>query len=124
MGDAAEFVGEHLDDHDRLLEAMGTPRFWSVALAGQLGGSEVEEVSVEPVGTGQVASCLRVALAHGQPQAPRSVVVKTASSDPVSRATSAALRTSTVFAATCAPAWRSSASVCSSNCACTSARTT
>ena len=92
MGDAAEFVGEHLEDHDRLLEAMGTPRFWSVALAGQLGGSEVEEVSVEPVGTGQVASCLRVALAHGQPQAPRSVVVKTASSDPVSRATSAALR--------------------------------
>jgi hypothetical protein len=92
MSGAAEFVREHLGDHDRLLEAIGNPRFWSVALAEGLGGREVSEVSVDPVGTGQVASCLRVELSHDHPHAPASVVVKTASADPVSRATSAALR--------------------------------
>jgi hypothetical protein len=92
MDDAAEFVREHLQDHGKLLESLGTPRFWSVVMARELGGGEVGDVSVEPVGTGQVASCLRVRLGHDRPQAPRSVVVKTASSDPVSRATSAALR--------------------------------
>lgn len=91
-GDAADFVRGHLTDHDKLLEAVATPEFWTRSLATLLGGAEVSDVMVEPVGTGQVASCLRMRMVHGQPSAPNSVVLKTASSDPISRQTSAALR--------------------------------
>lgn len=79
-------------DHDILLTAIGDPIFWSTLLAAPLDGQGVHDVEVSPVGTGQVASCLRVRLGHDSPAAPRSVVVKTASSDPVSRTTSAMLR--------------------------------
>ena len=87
-----EHVRARLDDHDRLLEAIRTPGFWTVALAGPLGGATVSDVAAEAIGTGQVASCLRIDLVHDSPHAPGSVVVKTASEDPVSRQTSAALR--------------------------------
>jgi len=78
-----------LGDHGALLSALATPELWT-ALLGP-GDAGVAEVSIEPVGTGQVASCLRVRLSHDDGGA-GSVVVKTASSDPVSRSTSAALR--------------------------------
>lgn len=81
-----------LTDHDILLTAIGDPVFWDTLLATPLDGEGVRDVEVTPVGTGQVASCLRVRLEHRADGAPRSLVVKTASSDPVSRSTSAVLR--------------------------------
>lgn len=81
-----------LADHDILLTAIGDPVFWSTLLAAPLDGAGVHDVQMAPVGTGQVASCIRVRLDHDAPGAPRSVVVKTASSNPVSRTTSAMLR--------------------------------
>lgn len=92
QGAAADFVRGHLDHHDELLEAIETPDFWTRSLAPMLGGAPVSDVMVEPIGTGQVASCLRIRLVHDQPSTPTSVVLKTASSDPISRQTSAALR--------------------------------
>jgi len=87
-----DFASRWLADHDLLLAALETPAFWAEVLDGALGGAEPEAVHVEPVGTGQVASCLRVRMAHDIEGAPKSVVAKVASADPVSRATSAALR--------------------------------
>lgn len=85
-------VQDYLRDHAMLLAAFESPAFWSHLLEAELDGAELADVTVEPVGTGQVASCLRVRLAHGHDGGLRSVVVKTASADPVSRSTSAALR--------------------------------
>ncbi len=86
------FIADYLEDHALLLAALETPAFWSSLLSDELAGSEVADVYVEAVGTGQVASCLRIRLAHDAPTAPRSVVAKTGSEDPNSRMMSAALR--------------------------------
>ncbi|MCB0951526.1 MAG: phosphotransferase [Microthrixaceae bacterium] len=87
-----------LADHDMLLAALETPALWSREVADALPDSPITSVSVRPVGTGQVASCLRVVLDHGDAATPNtagsttSFVVKTGSHDPVSRSVSAALR--------------------------------
>lgn len=95
-------LGDLLAHHELLLAAIETPGFWNRELRSVLGERSVTGVLSQPVGTGQVASCVRVSFElDGDDRAttgstdtptPRSVVVKTASSDPVSRMTSAALR--------------------------------
>ncbi|MFV0317513.1 MAG: phosphotransferase [Microthrixaceae bacterium] len=83
-------LADLLTDHDLLVAALGTPALWTRELAGVLDGAEVTDVHVAPVGTGQVASCLRVTLSKGTTQS--SFVVKTGSDDQVNRTVSATLR--------------------------------
>lgn len=94
---AAEYLETLFADHDALLDALGEPWFWSRVFAAESDGAEahgtpVRPTGVEPVGTGQVASCLRVTLEADSAEVPPSVVVKTASAEPSARSTSAALR--------------------------------
>lgn len=62
--------------------------------AGLVHDAEVTALSPTRVGTGQMATSVRYALAwdHDESEAPRSVVAKFASDDPVSRATGQTLR--------------------------------
>jgi hypothetical protein len=65
-----------------------TPTFLTDAL-----GAEVVGVATQPVGTGQVASSIRVTLTYAPgAEGPATVVAKLPSDDPTSRATSAALQ--------------------------------
>ncbi len=75
--DNRQVIAELLEDHTLVLAALETPAFWSDLLGGGHAGASIEDVLVEPVGTGQVASCLRVHLAHESDDLPKSVVVKT-----------------------------------------------
>ncbi len=62
-------------------------------LAGTLHGATVTDVVVEPIGTGQMADCLRCYLSYDHAgTGPASVVVKLPSSDPKSVETAVALR--------------------------------
>lgn len=93
MGDPTSQLPELsdlLEDHDLLLAALGSPAFWQREFADDLDGEDISTVEVSPVGTGQVASCMRVTIGHGASSS--SVVVKTGSDDPVSRSMSATLR--------------------------------
>jgi hypothetical protein len=58
-------------------------------LAGVLGSGEISELTLTPIGTGQMSQSYRVAITYAQTRgsAPASVVVKLASEDPTSRAT-------------------------------------
>jgi hypothetical protein len=61
--------------------------------AGAPDAGRVAEVSIEPVGTGQVADCFRCRLSYDRdpgPQAPRSVIAKLPAEDPNSRETAVA----------------------------------
>jgi Phosphotransferase enzyme family len=60
--------------------------------AGAPEAGRVAEVSIEPVGTGQVADCFRCRLSYGDPgpRAPASVIVKLPAEDPTSRASGVA----------------------------------
>ncbi|MEZ5238482.1 MAG: hypothetical protein R2716_05875 [Microthrixaceae bacterium] len=86
-----------LAGHDTLLAAIESPAIWNQVLRRGDGDGR-GEVHVEAVGTGQVASCTRVRFRFEDEPAdparefPASVVVKTGSTDPTARATSAALR--------------------------------
>src|SRR6516162_5223332 len=65
-------------------------------LAAAIGTGPIAEFAVERIGTGQMSECYRVRLTYagaGRPpiQGPRSVVLKVAASDPVSRQTGLAL---------------------------------
>lgn len=62
-------------------------------LAGEIAGAVVTAVRTEPIGTGQMAECLRLELQYSHPGAgPHNVIVKRPSHDPNSRAAAAALR--------------------------------
>lgn len=74
-------------------EADLTPALLTRLLAAHSGGAAVTAVRAEPVGTGQMAVCLRLALGYDWPGAgPASVVAKLPSLDPASRGAAAALR--------------------------------
>jgi Ecdysteroid kinase-like family len=62
-------------------------------LAEKIGGGAVADFAVERIGTGQMSECYRVGLtyADGGADGPRSVVLKVAATDPVSRQTGLAL---------------------------------
>ncbi len=91
-----------LADHDLLVAALGTPGFWNREMHDAFAGRSVNAVAMQPVGTGQVASVVRVdfelddghepATGHSEGEPLRSAVVKTASPDQVGRMASAALR--------------------------------
>ena len=71
-----------------------TPEWLTQVLrqAGAIDAGRVAEVSVEPVGTGQVADCFRCRLSYddAEPRAPRSVIAKLPAEDPTSRETAVA----------------------------------
>lgn len=56
-----------------------------------LGGGRVGSFSVDRIGTGQMSECYRVGLTYLEGSGPKSVVLKVAASDPVSRQTGQAL---------------------------------
>ncbi|HXA90501.1 MAG TPA: phosphotransferase, partial [Mycobacterium sp.] len=62
-------------------------------LAEKIGGGAVADFAVERIGTGQMSECYRVGLTYADAGAggPRSVVLKVAATDPVSRQTGLAL---------------------------------
>ena len=62
-------------------------------LSDKIGAGAVSEFAVERIGTGQMSECYRVALTYADAgvDGPRSVVLKVAASDPVSRQTGLAL---------------------------------
>ena len=62
-------------------------------LSEKLGVGEVTDFAVERIGTGQMSECYRVTLTYADPgsEGPRSVVLKVAATDPVSRQTGLAL---------------------------------
>jgi hypothetical protein len=66
-----------------------TPEWLTQVLrqAAAIDAGRVAEVSVEPVGTGQVADCFRCRLSYddAEPRAPRSVIAKLPAEDPTSR---------------------------------------
>jgi hypothetical protein len=71
-----------------------TPEWLTQVLrqAGAIDAGRVADVSVEPVGTGQVADCFRCRLSYDDagPRAPRSVIAKLPAEDPTSRETAVA----------------------------------
>jgi hypothetical protein len=71
-----------------------TPEWLTQVLrqAGAIDAGRVADVSVEPVGTGQVADCFRCRLSYddAEPRAPRSVIAKLPAEDPTSRETAVA----------------------------------
>lgn len=74
-------------------EADLTPALLTELLAPHTDGATVTAVQAKTVGTGQMAICLRLALAYDRPGAgPASIVAKLPSLDPASRAAAAALR--------------------------------
>ncbi len=62
-------------------------------LTDKIGAGAVADFSVERIGTGQMSECYRVQLTYADPDTagPRSVVLKVAATDPVSRQTGLAL---------------------------------
>lgn len=69
------------------------PSRLTALLAGIVGEATVTEVAVEPIGTGQMADCLRCYLSYDRTgPGPASLVVKLPSSDPKSVETAVALR--------------------------------
>ena len=62
-------------------------------LADKIGAGTVADFAVERIGTGQMSECYRVGLSYADPgsDGPRSVVLKVAATDPVSRQTGLAL---------------------------------
>lgn len=74
-------------------EADLTPALLTELLARHSGGATITAVQAETVGTGQMATCLRLALGYDSPAAgPASVIAKLPSLDPASRAVASALR--------------------------------
>jgi hypothetical protein len=72
-----------------------TPAWLTEALAEVLDGAAVADVSLTPVGTGQMCDSVRLGLAYGGavPEgAPASVIAKLPAADPQSRATGLSLR--------------------------------
>jgi hypothetical protein len=71
-----------------------TPAWLTEVLRPSFGGElEVREVSLQPLGTGQMADSFRASLVvDGLVDGPRSVVVKLPSTDPTSRSTALGLR--------------------------------
>ncbi len=69
------------------------PPALTAALAAVLDGATVTSVAVEPIGTGQMADCLRCTLSYDRAvKGPASVIVKIPSSDTKSVETAVALR--------------------------------
>jgi hypothetical protein len=69
-----------------------TPKWLTEALEPHLDGAEVTAVDISPVGTGQMASCLRLGLSYDRPTpAPDSLVAKVDATDERSRMTAIAL---------------------------------
>jgi len=74
-------------------EADLTPALLTELLAHHIGGAAVTAVQAETVGTGQMATCLRLRLDYDPPGAgPASVIAKLPSVDPDSRAAAATAR--------------------------------
>jgi aminoglycoside/choline kinase family phosphotransferase len=70
-----------------------TPELLTKLMAEHTGGATVDSVRAEPVGTGQMAICLRLDLEYGTEGAgPASVIAKLPSVDPASRDAAKALR--------------------------------
>ena len=72
-----------------------TPDWLTQALAGVLDGAAVADVSLTPVGTGQMCDSVRLRLTYGgpvPPGAPPSVIAKLPAADAQSRATGLSLR--------------------------------
>ncbi len=81
------------DTTDIPRKATVDPSTLTHVLAGTLHGATVTDVVVEPIGTGQMADCLRCYLSYDRAgTGPASVVVKLPSSDPKSVETAVALR--------------------------------
>lgn len=71
-----------------------TPEWLTAALAEVSGGAVVTDLSARPIGTGQVADSLRLALTWDRPtDAPSALVAKVPATGEVSRAAAAATRT-------------------------------
>jgi hypothetical protein len=69
-----------------------TPKALTEALEPHLDGAEITSVDVTPVGTGQMAVCLRLVPTYDRPtSAPGSFVAKVEATDPTSRQTGQAL---------------------------------
>jgi hypothetical protein len=69
------------------------PRWLADSIGPALAGARVLSVEAAAVGTGQMATCLRLTLRYDGPtEAPASLIVKLPASDPTSRATAGALR--------------------------------